>query len=160
MAHPKVQALNPSVPNHILLIRFKSIGDVVLTLPAVNAIRENYPAAKISFLTSKENSPLLAGFREVNDVITVDRAALRSGHPLKVAGEFFELLRRLRVGKFSLVVDFQGYGETAWLTRVTGAPQRWGSVYGPGRAWAYTRGIRRTDGLHLADWNLSLLERC
>jgi ADP-heptose:LPS heptosyltransferase len=145
---------------NILLIRLKSIGDVVLTLPAVHAVRENFPSAKITFLTSKENAPLLAGFREVNQVIELDRTALRSGNPLKMAGEFFGLLRQLRAGKFSIVVDFQGYGETAWLALLTGAPQRWGSVYGPGRAWAYTRGIRRTDGLHLADWNLSLLEQC
>ncbi len=146
--------------DNILLVRFKSIGDVVLTLPAVNAVRENFPAAKISFLTSKENAPLLAGFREVNEVITLDRAALRSGNPLKMAGEFWGLFSRLRAGKFSLVVDFQGYGETAWLTRITGAPQRWGSVYSKGRAWAYTRGVRRDNRHLIADWNLSLLKQC
>ena len=64
---------------HILLIRLKSIGDVVLTLPAVNAMRDNFPSAKITFLTSKENAPLLRGFSEVNEVISLDRAALRSG---------------------------------------------------------------------------------
>ena len=37
----------------ILLIRLKSIGDVVLTLPAVHVVRENFPAAKITFLTSR-----------------------------------------------------------------------------------------------------------
>ena len=37
---------------NILLIRLKSIGDVILTLPAVGVVRENFPAAKITFLTS------------------------------------------------------------------------------------------------------------
>lgn len=145
---------------NILLIRLKSIGDVVFTLPAVSALREHFPAAKITFLTSKENAPLLRGFREVNETIALDRAALRSGNPLKMGREFFGLLRRLRAGKFSLVVDFQGFGETAWLARITGAPQRWGSVYGPGRSWAYTRGLVRNDKLHPADWNLQLLPDC
>jgi heptosyltransferase-1 len=145
---------------NILFIRLKSIGDVLFTLPAVHAVRENFPSAKLHFLVSKEHAPLLCGFQEVNEVIPLDRAALGSGNPLKMVGEFFGLLRRLRAGRFSLVVDFQGYGETAWLARLTGAPQRWGSVYGPGRAWAYTRGIRRNDNLHFADWNLSLLEQC
>jgi ADP-heptose:LPS heptosyltransferase len=92
--------------------------------------------------------------------MTLDRTKLQSGNPLKIIPEFLRLLRSLRAGKFSLVVDFQGYGETAWLTWFTGAPQRWGSVYSKGRAWAYTRGIRRPGGLHLADWNLSLLRQC
>jgi ADP-heptose:LPS heptosyltransferase len=145
---------------NILLIRLKSIGDVIFTLPAVAALRENFPAAKITFLTSKENAPLLRGFREVNEVIALDRAALRGGNPLKIGGEFFGLLKKIRAGKFSLVVDFQGFGETAWLARLTGAAERWGSVYGSGRSWAYTRGLVRDEKLHPADWNLQLLAEC
>jgi ADP-heptose:LPS heptosyltransferase len=143
---------------NILLIRFKSIGDVLLTLPAVHAVRDNFPAAHITFFTVRENAPLLRGFRDVDEVISLDRTALKN--PLRAAPEFFQLLRRLRAGRFSIVVDFQGYGETAWLTRFTGAPQRWGSVYGKGRAWAYTKGIRRDNSLLIADWNLSLLKQC
>lgn len=142
----------------ILIIRLKSMGDVVLTLPAVNAVRENFPSAKITFLTSKENAPLLCGCREVDEVIALDRAALRSGNPVKMTGEFFGLLKRLRAGKFSLVVDFQGYGETAWLSWFTGAPQRWGSVYNKGRAWAYTLGVRRQAAQHHAERNLAILQ--
>jgi ADP-heptose:LPS heptosyltransferase len=103
---------------------------------------------------------LLRGFRDVNEVITIDRAALRSGNPLRMTGEFFSLLRRLRTGGFSLVVDFQGYGETAWLAWFTGAPRRWGSVYSTGRKWAYTRGVKRKEDLHPAEWNLFLLREC
>ena len=57
-------------------------------------------------------------------------------------------------------MDFQGYGETAWLSWWSGAPARWGSVYSGGREWLYTRGIRRNEQIHLADWNLSLLRQC
>jgi ADP-heptose:LPS heptosyltransferase len=143
---------------HILLIRLRAIGDVVLTLPAVNAVREHFPSAKITFLTSNENAPLLAGFRAVNEVIPLDRAVLRSGNPLKIVPEFARLIHRLRAGKFSLVIDLQGYGETAWLTWLTGAPQRWGSVYVPGRAWAYTVGVRRDDSQHHAERSLAVLQ--
>ena len=146
--------------DNILLIRLKAIGDVIFTLPAVSALREHFPAAKITFLTSKENATLLRGFPQVSEVIALDRAALRSGQLWKMGAEFFGLLRRLRAGRFSLVVDFQGFGETAWLARITGAPQRWGSVYGAGRRWAYTRGLVREDNLHPAEWNLQMLNRC
>jgi len=145
---------------NILLIRLKAIGDVIFTLPAISVLREQFPDARITFLASKENASLLQGFPEVNEVIALDRAALRSGNPLKIVAEFWRLLRRLRAGKFSLVVDFQGFGETAWMARWTGASQRWGSVYGPGRNWAYTQGLVRDDQLHPADWNLQLLARC
>ena len=145
---------------NILLIRLKAIGDVIFTLPAVAVLREHYPEAKISFLASKENAPLLQGFRDINQVIALDRAALKKGNPLAMSLEFLGLLRRLRAGRFSLVVDFQGFGETAWMSWLTGAPQRWGSVYGRGRRWAYTRGLRRNDRVHPADWDLQLLAEC
>lgn len=145
---------------NILIIRLKAIGDVIFTLPAVGALRAQFPSAKITFLTSKENASLLRGFRGGNEVIALDRAALRSGNPMRMGTEFFGLLRRLRAGRFSLAVDFQGFGETAWMAWLTGAPQRWGSVYGSGRRWAYTHGLTRDEKLHPADWNLQLLARC
>ena len=70
------------------------------------------------------------------------------------------MFRQLRRGKFSLAVDFQGYGETAWLAWLSGAPQRWGNVYNQGRRWAYTHGVTRNDRIHHVDWYLSLLEQC
>jgi ADP-heptose:LPS heptosyltransferase len=149
----------PADPN-LLLIRLKSIGDVIFTLPAVHRMRENFPGAKISFLTSRENVPLLEGFREVDEVIMLDRARFESRNPKAILSEAFSLFRRLRRGKFSLVVDFQGYGETAWLAWLSGAPQRWGSVYGPGRRWAYTRGVTRDDRMHHVDRGLFLLQQC
>jgi ADP-heptose:LPS heptosyltransferase len=151
--------LNPNIQN-ILLIRLKSIGDVVLTLPAVNAIRDNFPNAKITFLTSLENAPLLQGFREVDEIVTLKRARFKSGNPWFILSESLSMFHRLRRGKFSLVVDFQGYGETAWLAWLSGAPKRWGSVYSTGRRWAYTRGVTRNNNMQIADWNLSLLEQC
>jgi ADP-heptose:LPS heptosyltransferase len=142
---------------NILLIRLKSIGDVVLTLPAVNVIRDNFPTAKITFLVSKENASLLVGFREVNEVIPIDRAAFRSANPLKVVPQIFGLLHRLRAGRFDLALDLQGYGETAWLTRLTCAPQRWGSVYGKRCQWAYTLGVVRGNMLQHAERSLAIL---
>ncbi|MEI9962146.1 MAG: hypothetical protein WDM76_13740 [Limisphaerales bacterium] len=132
-------------PKNILIIRLKSIGDVALTLPAVNAIRGNFPPAKITFLTSKENADLLRGFREVNEVIVLNRAAFRTGSPMKVIPEFFGFLRQLRRGEFDLVVDLQGYGETAWFTRITGASQRWTQGYSSCRS---RLGLYATDRTH------------
>ena len=150
----------PVAPTRILLVRLKSIGDVLLTLPAVAAIRENYPSAKITFLTSQENTSLLRGFAGVDEVIALDRAALRSGNPFRLVPHFFGLLRRLRAGKFDLVVDFQGNGETGWLTWFTGARQRWGSVYKAGQGRAYTHRVTRQKEIHPADGNLELLRQC
>ena len=142
---------------NLLLIRLKSIGDILFTLPAVHRVREAFPKANISFLVSREHAPLLEGFRDVNAVITLDRARFRRPNPGVILAEAFSLLRRLRSPKFSLAIDFQGYGETALLTWWSGAAQRWGTVYRGGRRWAYTRGVNREVDRHPAEGFLSLL---
>jgi heptosyltransferase-1 len=146
-------------PN-ILLMRLKSMGDVLFTLPAVHLLRETYPCARITFLVSAENAPLLEGFQEVDETIVLNRARYRSGNPLHILTETFTLFRRLRRSRFSLVVDFQGYGETAWLARLSGAPQRWASVHSTPRHWAYTRSFPCNYHVHPIEWFLSLLNQC
>jgi ADP-heptose:LPS heptosyltransferase len=145
---------------NVLLIRFKSIGDVLFTLPAVHMVRENFPNAKIAFLTSRENVPLIAGFRDVDEVFGIDRRVYHRGNPMAIFRETVSLLRWLRGKKFSLAVDFQGYGETALIAWLSRSPRRWGSVYRPGRGWAYTHAVERENLAHPADWNLSLLRQC
>jgi ADP-heptose:LPS heptosyltransferase len=148
-----------SEPN-ILLMRLKSMGDVVFTLPAVHLLRASFPRARITFLVSAENAPLLQGFREVNETIVLNRARYRSGNPLHILTETFTLLQRVRRSGFSLVVDFQGYGETAWLARLSRAPERWASVHTTPRHWAYTRSFPCNYRIHPVEWFLSLLHQC
>jgi ADP-heptose:LPS heptosyltransferase len=147
-------------PARILIIRLTAIGDVVLTLPAVSALRQNFPSAKIFFLTAKENVSLLRGFCDVDETIALDRAAFRSGNPLRMGGELFRLLRHLRAEKFSLAVDLHGNGESAWLAWFSRAPQRWALVRRAGRGRAYTRPIKPRSKLHPAESHLDLLEQC
>jgi ADP-heptose:LPS heptosyltransferase len=145
---------------NILLIRLKSIGDVLFTLPAVHAVRETFPDAKLSFLVSGENSLLLRGFPEIDEVIPLDRAVYFSKDLPAMCRSTFALLRRLRAPGFSRVIDFQGYGETEILSWWTGAPQCWGFVKRPPRGWMYTHTARRDAKTHPAEWNLSLLRQC
>ena len=144
-------------PVGILLIRLKSMGDIVFTLPAAHALRVANPQAQISFLVSREYAPLLQGFRDVNSVIEVNRERFRGLNPLKTIAATISLVRRLRTEGFDLTVDLQGYGETALLTWITRAPARWGTVYRPGRSWAYTHPVPERADVHPAQAHLLLL---
>jgi ADP-heptose:LPS heptosyltransferase len=145
---------------NILIIRLKSIGDVLFTLPAVHAVRENFPDAKLHFLVSKEHAALLRGFSEIDAVIPLDRKIYGSRKFFSAGRDTFELLRRLRAPGFSRTIDFQGYGETALLSWWTGAPERWGTVYQTPRSWAYTHGVARVGTAHPVDGSLALLREC
>jgi len=145
---------------NILLIRLRSIGDVLFTLPAVHAVRENFPDAKLHFLVSQEHAPLVRGFAEIDAVIPVDRKIYRSGKMSTACASTLRLLRALRQPGFSRTIDFQGYGETALLSWWTGAPERWGTVYQSPRSWAYTHGVPRVETQHPAEAGLGLLRDC
>ena len=145
---------------NILLIRLRSMGDIMFTLPAVHLVRESLPGATITFLVSKEYAPLLEGFQDVNTVIAVDRARFRRCNPKDIITETLSVLRQVRRGKFSLAVDFHGHGETGLLAWCSGAPQRAGLVYHANRDWAYTKVLRPDHRLHPAERNLSLLREC
>src|ERR1044071_4960942 len=95
-------------PERILVIRLKSIGDVVLTLPAVNLIRDNFPPARITFLTSQENARLPEGVGHVDALVGVDRAVSRRWNPAAIVVHSIRLLRQIRLNRFSITVDFQG----------------------------------------------------
>jgi ADP-heptose:LPS heptosyltransferase len=141
----------------LLVIRFKSIGDVIFTLPAVHALRELFPQAQLDFLTATENADLTGGFPGLHETLTIDRRALRRVTVGALWANTAGLALRLRRQRYSLVVDFQGYGETALLCRLAGAPRRWGRCERALRAYAYTHSQAPDPAEHPALWNCRLL---
>jgi lipopolysaccharide heptosyltransferase I len=111
----------PDTLENILIIKPSSLGDIVLALPALTALRESFPNANISWLIRPEFAPLVQGHPHLNDTIHFDRKFLGKAwfHPRAFASllDFITLLRRR---KFDAVVDLQGLFRTAslaWLTR-------------------------------------------
>jgi ADP-heptose:LPS heptosyltransferase len=145
---------------NILLIRLKSIGDILFTLPAVHVVRENFPDARIHFLVSKEHAGIVRGFKDVDEIIPFDRAICRPGNFKAGCAGIFQLLAGLRRKHFSLAIDFQGYGETELFAWWSGAPERWGGVYHPPRGWTYTQAVPHGKKIHPAEQNLLLLRQC
>jgi ADP-heptose:LPS heptosyltransferase len=149
-------SVNDRAPKNILLIRWKSIGDVVFTLPALRCLRSNFPGSRITCLTSPEFGSLVKSFGVAAEILTVDRARLKRFYNGGLK-ELLNLWRGLSRTRFDIVVDFQSYGETAWLSWLTRAPQRWGLVHRPSRAWAYTRAVPRDEKAHPVDAQLQVL---
>ena len=91
---------------NILLIRLKSIGDILFTLPAVHVVRENFPDAKLHFLVSQEHAPLLRGFSDIDEIIPFDRAVFRSKNFLAIERGHFPVVAavaRARIFRSQLI---------------------------------------------------------
>jgi len=79
-----------------IVIRFSSLGDVVLTLPVVRSLREAFPAVEVVYLTKAAYRPLLEGQPGIGRVVTLEEA----GSGLKA------LRRHCRgLGRFDLALD-------------------------------------------------------
>ena len=58
----------------ILIIRFSSIGDIVLSTSPLNTIRKKYPKSEITFLTLTEYSSLLEMHPYIDILMTINRS--------------------------------------------------------------------------------------
>jgi lipopolysaccharide heptosyltransferase III len=117
----------------VLVIRHRAAGDLLLTTPALRALRAGLPGRRIEVLVARGLGELLEGNPDVDSVIEFDRRAL---------GSQLGLYARLARGGYDLVLDLVSNPRSAWMTALTRAPIRAGYAI-PGREWAYTLAVPR-----------------
>jgi len=119
----------------ILIVKLSAIGDVLHTLPALNALRAHYPGAHIAWVTEAAAAALVQGHPALDRVIISNRKrwarALRSGHrrreTLREIGRF---IRALRDTRYDLVIDFQQLLKSGAVTALARGSVKVG--FGPG----------------------------
>src|SRR5215217_5239415 len=111
-------------PRNILVIDFGQLGDVVMSLPALRAIRERFPHAQITIAVGRPGKELLRLSGYANEILEVDRVALRDGPTLISIGRIAKLVSEVRKKKFDFVIDLHSYYETNILGFLSGAPHR------------------------------------
>lgn len=100
----------------ILVIKHSALGDMILALPLLRAIRQHHAGERIVLLTTAPYVDLLQR-SGLADEIWVDPRP-KFWQPLKL----LFLLRRIRAGNFSRIYDLQGSQRTKGYYRFLGAP--------------------------------------
>jgi heptosyltransferase-1 len=151
----------PTGLEKILIIKPSALGDVVLALPALSALRRSFPGAKISWLVRPEFAPLLENHPYLTEIIPFDRKFLGKAwyHP-KAFAALVSLTRRLRRSKFDAVFDLQGLFRTACLAWLSGCKKRFGMANAREHAHLfYTHKIEQdNDCIHLVDYYLKIIQ--
>lgn len=110
----------------ILAIRLARFGDIALLLPALTALKVRLPDSHLTLLTDTRWGTLAELCPAINDVITIDRIAMREGPFWRAGVRIGRLLADLRRRRFDAVIDCHGFRETNLLAWWTRAPRRLG----------------------------------
>jgi ADP-heptose:LPS heptosyltransferase len=128
-------------PHNILVIDFGQLGDVVLSLPALRAIRERFPQSRITVAVGKPGAAVveLSGYSDAT--LVVDRVQLRDGSKVLAAVRLTRLVKEVRRAGFDFVIDLHSLSETNLLGYLSKAPQR---LYArrPGRSLDFLSNFR------------------
>ncbi len=93
---------NPlQMPVKFLVIRFSSIGDIVLTSPVIRCLKQQVDGAEIHFLTKKQYVSLLSANPYIDRIHTYEG--------------LFKTVRKLRKQEFHYVIDLHNNQRTAWI---------------------------------------------
>ncbi len=101
----------------VLVIRLRSIGDTVLATPSLFALKRFLPHASVDILLEDWVAPVLDGFENVDDVLTV---------PRKSTAARARIAARLRANRYDVVYNLHGGTTATLLARATGAKHRVG----------------------------------
>ena len=97
---------------NILIVKTSAIGDVIHTLPALNALRRKYPEARIDWLVEEAAADLVIGHKALDTVLVSRRKAwirdLKQGRVSAAWRGFADFVKKLRGTEYDLLLDFQG----------------------------------------------------
>ena len=84
----------------ILIIKISSLGDLILALPSIKIIKENFPKSKLFLLTLSEYTPLLKDCPYLDKIIVLDSNYKKIKNILRIA-------KILRSYSFDYIIDLQ-----------------------------------------------------
>lgn len=136
----------------ILIFNPSFLGDSVLTTPLIQAVKNKYPEAKISFCVRPEYVPLFEGLDEIAEVIPFDKRKSYSG----LAG-IFRFAKELELRGFDIVLSPHKSFRTNLTLFLAKIPVRVGFVEGAFSA-LLTKSCARYMDMHEVQRNLTLYE--
>src|ERR1051325_4550600 len=137
---------------NILVVQTSFLGDTVLSVPMLTALRAALPNAKVTLLCSPAGGELLRGHPAVDEIIIDDKKGRDHG--------LFGMLRKagqLRERDFSTALSLHKSWRSGLLLFLAGIPRRIG--FRQSKAWfLFTRTVERNPALHDVQRNLSILK--
>jgi len=152
--------LNHKLPKNItniLIIRLDHIGDIIYSTVVLENIKNTYPQAKITFLTSGAGKEIIENNPNVDNLIIFNAPWFnRKEKKIFVLGDFFKLVDELKEYNFDLGFDLRGDFRHILLMLLSGVKLRIGfGITGGG--FLLNKKVSYKKNLHPIEHNLDLL---
>lgn len=131
--------------DRILIIQLWGIGETILTLPAIEALKEKFPKAEINVLATSRNKD--AYFRNKN----IDKIISININPFSVLNFIFKNMK-----KYDLVIDMEEYLNVSSILSFFAGRSSIGYSRGS-RARLYTKKVKYNDKQHAVQTFLDLV---
>jgi heptosyltransferase III len=137
----------------ILVIKLKQPGDVLVSTPVIDALKEAWPNCQLTYLVAKGTEAMIAGHPGLDGLMVVDRRGASWVQML-------HFIRKLRQSRFDLVLELSGGDRGAFYSFLTGAKERLGFEHPGQPIWqrqaCFTRLLPRPPvKMHLVEQNLA-----
>ncbi len=147
---------------NILVMRLDNIGDVIMTSPALRAIKENLPDCRLTLMASPGGAKAAALLPWVDEVLPW-RSLWQDLGKLDFDPEReWELIRTLQAGKFDAAIIFTSFSQSphpaAFVCYLAGIPLRLGESKEFGQGVLTLEIPAAPDEIHQVERNLRLIE--
>jgi predicted lipopolysaccharide heptosyltransferase III len=136
---------------HILIIKLRYIGDVLLATPTLRAIKAARPDVSVAMMVNRGSEEVLVENPDLDEVLVLDKGSLAAQ---------WRLIVGLRRRRFDTVIDLTDGDRSAFLSWISGAPVRIG--FNDEHRWrgrCYTEVVRpAADIRHRIDRDLDALK--
>lgn len=136
------RALSPH-PRTILFIQLWGIGESILTLPTIKAVKKKY-AVPLSVVCTQRNKDVFTGLSYIDSVVAL------SLNPWSLARFMFSNIR-----VFDVVIDFEEYLNFSSIIGFVVGKKRVGYSHGI-RSWLYNRKVFYNDKQHVVETHMDL----
>lgn len=113
---------------NLLCIRLDTIGDVIMTTPAMRALKLSQPDRRITLMTSSAGAAIAPLVPELDDLIVYDSPWLKLTAPRVDSSPEFAMIEQLRQANFDAAIIFTVYSQnplpSAFLCYMAGIPLR------------------------------------
>src|SRR3989304_8380589 len=146
----------------ILVIKLRHIGDVMLSVPAFRALKENFPDSHIAALVNSGTEEVLSGNHLIDEIIIFDRDIKKMDLLHRYVREL-SFIKTIWMKGFDMTVDLTSGDRAAIVSLLSGAQYR--IAYSPkkkgllAKRYLYTHLAKKKAGQHMVLQNLEVVKQ-